>query len=403
MRAVARDASASYAVEVARLLWPEPWGAPYVTRTRDHNGRAHRDVYLFPSRRRPRLLVPADVPGSSSMLQRLGPGRSAVVRPVRGLLQRSVHARSFALARWPVLRVVAADPDADSIEQHLADVMGTPVRVGIMLGTRRVNQKPVLQVFDLDGRLLAYAKVGHNELTAALVRREAAALQRLHADPPRWCRVPRVVYHGQWGGLALLVTTPMLPEPGVRGVPRQARVNAMLEVAGLDGARHSTLQDSGFWRAMRAEVTRIAPEPGGAELARLADRIEDRDGRTVVQLGCWHGDWSRWNMNLREGIVQIWDWERYDAEVPWGLDALHLAAHVVRPAQGDPRQQERELLESVPTVLGELGVAPAEHDLTLRLYLATIGVRYLDALSHSATPALRRRMKWVLDLLERLS
>ena len=75
------DASASYAAEVARLLWPEPWEAPYVTRSRHRSGPPHRDAYLFPSERRPRLLVPADVPGSSSMLQRLGRGRSALVGP----------------------------------------------------------------------------------------------------------------------------------------------------------------------------------------------------------------------------------------------------------------------------------------------------------------------------------
>jgi hypothetical protein len=30
-------------------------------------------------------------------------------------------------------------------------------------------------------------------------------------------------------------------------------------------------------------------------------------------------------------------------------------------------------------------------------------VRYVDALTHGATPALRRRTAWVLSLLERLS
>jgi len=56
------DGSASYAVEVARLLWPEPWDEPYVTRSRSGDRAAHRDAYIFPSRARPRLLVPADLP-----------------------------------------------------------------------------------------------------------------------------------------------------------------------------------------------------------------------------------------------------------------------------------------------------------------------------------------------------
>ena len=166
-------------------------GRALVTRARHRSGQPHRDAYLFPSERRPRLLVPADVPGSSSMLRRLGPRVPPWPDRVRGLLERSVQSRAFPLARWPMLRVPGRDPSASSVETHLARHFGTPVRVGVLLGTRRVNQKPVLQVFDLGGRLLGYAKVGHNELTAALVRREAAALASIEAQAPRWFRVPR--------------------------------------------------------------------------------------------------------------------------------------------------------------------------------------------------------------------
>ena len=35
-------------------------------------------------------------------------------------------------------------------------------------------------------------------------------------------------------------------------------------------------------------------------------------------------------MNTRDGVVQIWDWERYDPEVPWGFDAVHFAAQAIR-------------------------------------------------------------------------
>ena len=143
------------------------------------------------------------------MLRRLGPARSAVAGPLRGLLERSVHSRAFPLARWPMLRVPGRDPSADSVETHLARRFGTPVRVGVLLGTRRVNQKPVLQVFDLDGRLLGYAKVGHNDLTAALVRREAAALASIGAQAPQCLPGPSALHHGQWAGLDILVTSPL--------------------------------------------------------------------------------------------------------------------------------------------------------------------------------------------------
>jgi len=401
VRTSVADASASYAAEVARLLWPEPWDAPVVTRARHRSGQQHRDAYLFPSERRPRLLVPADVPGSSSMLRRLGPARSGVAGPVRGLLERSVQSRAFPLARWPMLRVSGGDPTADSVETHLAHHFGMPVRVGILLGTRRVNQKPVLQVFDLGGRLLGYAKVGHNELTAALVRREAAALASIGAQDPRWFRVPRLIDHGQWGGLDILVTSPLVARGGAGDVSRVARVNAMLEVAALTARSTATLRASGFWTALRDDVVRLSTERSGARLAALTATVEQRYGEHPVRLGGWHGDWSRWNMNTRDGVVQIWDWERYDPEVPWGFDAVHFAAQAIRSGRGDLGQQEKEFLGLAPTGLCEMGVRPAEHNRTLSLYLVTVAARYVDALTHSATPALQRRTDWVLSLLER--
>ena len=125
--------------------------------------------------------------------------------------------------------------------------------------------------------------------------------------------------------------------------------------------------------------------------------------RDLVHLGGWHGDWGRWNMGMGDGILQLWDWERYDPEVPIGFDALHFAAQSVRPGEREARRQEAAFLGSAPSALAELGVAPGQHDLVLRLYLLEIAVRYVDALTHGATPALQRRTAWVLSLLEQLA
>jgi hypothetical protein len=401
VRTAPADSSAAYAAEVARLLWPEPWEAPHVTRSRHGADLPHRDAYLFPSGRRPHLLVPAGVPGASRMLQRLGKGRSRLAGPMGRLLERSVDSRAFALARWPMLRVLTTDPSADSIENHLAGCLGTEVRVGVLLGTRRVNQKPVLQVFDLDGRLRGFAKVGHNDLTAALVRREADSLGTVGGRDPRSFRVPRLLHHGQWTGLEVLVISSLATDPRPR-VTRAARLSAMRELAHLGDTTSLPLAGSGFWARLRSATERLCDEPDGSRLEAAAGAIEQRHGRDPVSLGGWHGDWGRWNMAMGDGILQLWDWERYDPEVPIGFDGLHFIAQRVRPGERDERRQEESFLRSVPETLGELGVDSAQHHLTLRLYLLEIAVRYVDALTHGATPALRRRTSWVLSLLERL-
>lgn len=403
MNPVPLDASASYAAEVARLLWPEPWEAPYVTRSPHRAGLPHRDAYLFPSESRPRLLVPVDVPGSSSMLQRLGKGHSPLAVPMRSLLERSVRSRAFALARWPMLRVPAPDASADSIEHHLAACFGTTVRVGVLLGTRRVNQKPVLLAFDLDGRLLGYVKVGHNGLTAALVRREADSLAAVGAHHPRTFRVPRLIHHGRWAGLEVLVISPLRTDPRQR-VTRPARVSAMRELAHLAGTTSIPLAESGFWARLRRTTELLSDQPDGSRLEAVAEAVEQSHGADLVNLGGWHGDWGRWNMGMGDGVLQLWDWERYDPEVPVGFDGLHFAAsQSVRSGIREVRRPEESFLRSVPGALAELGVHPGQHDLTLRLYLLEIAVRYVDALTHGATTALQGRTSWVLSLLERLT
>jgi hypothetical protein len=395
----APDTSASYAAEVARLLWPSPWEAPEVTRTRHRPAPDRRDAYIFPSRRRPRLLVPADLPGSSAMVRRLGADRSQLAAPARSALEWSLRSRTIALTRWPMLRVRGTDPEADSIEHHLSESLGTEVRVGILLGTRRVNQKPVLQIFRHDGMILGYAKVGHNDLTAALVRREADALATVAALLPHSFRPPRVLHHARWAGLEVLVTSPLTTNR--RPVTRAAQLSAAREIAGLPGTTHAQVGVSAFWSRRREAAALLAGTPEGPRLESAARAIEERHGADHLAFGAWHGDWGHWNMGMADDALQVWDWERYDAEVPVGFDPLHFVAQTVRPGQRDAPRQEAAFLDAVPAALSELGVHEPDHELTLRLYLLEASLRYVDALRHGATPALERRTAWVLSLLER--
>lgn len=395
------DPSASWAAEVTRLLWPAPWGEPHVTRSAPRTSGLIRDSYVFPSARNPRLLVPAGLPGAATMVQRLGNDDAAFIKPLRRVLRASVQSPIFGAARWPRLRVVGPDQGADSIERHLAGVLGTDVRVGVVLGPRRVNQKPVLQVFSADGTLLAFAKVGHNALTAGLVQHEAASLAEVHSLRPRLFRAPELLHASAWSGLDVLVMSPLGIEPD-RTVDDQTRISAMVELARLGGVRTVALAHSGFLARLRTASHRLASVAHGATLPAAVELVEETYGGVELTFGSWHGDWGPWNMGMQGDVLQLWDWERYDAEVPLGLDAVHLAAQRVRPQQVVEPTQEAELLDSVAAALAPFGVDPSLHDLTLRLYLLEIAVRYVDALQHGARPDFERRTAWVTSLLSRL-
>ncbi len=406
------SASVSYADEVTRLLWPQPWTEPHHTRRRQRSTSVTRDSYVFPHRANPRLLVPADVPGSFTMLKRLGNDRSRFARPIRAAAQWSGRSGLFKVTRWPVLRVSSTAPGADSIETYLGDNLAQSVRAGVVLGPRRVNQKPVLQLFGTDGTVLGFAKIGHNQLTAGLVRREAASLADVNARAPRHFRVPRLLHHGQWSGLDVLVMSALVSDPRLT-VPFDTRVAAMRELAEATAREPAPLGTSSYWERVGRDSHRLAATPQGPRLAGAIESIESGSAGVELRLGGWHGDWGTWNMGMGgpEGaedgrpdgtVLQLWDWERNDPEVPIGFDALHLAAQLVRPGHEDQLRQQEHFLGVVPQVLNQLDADPEHHELTLHLYLLEMGLRYTDALQHGATPVLRRRLDWVLELLELL-
>lgn len=394
-------ASTSYATEIAALLWPRPWSRPRSTRSGAAQAAAHRDMYVFPSRRRPRLLVPADLPGAAVMLQRLGNDRTTFVGPMRRALRSTVGSPLFTMARWPRLRVETADPGADSMERHLAEVLGTDVRIGVVLGPRRVNQKPVLQVFATDGTLLAFAKVGHNPLTAGLVRHEAASLAAVEGLRPRSFRAPEPLHAGQWAGLDLLVMSPLATDPG-RPVPADRRTAAMIELARLGELRRGPLRDSSFLGRLAADVDRLADQPHGTHLPAAVSAIDLAHGDLELTFGSWHGDWGPWNMGMQGDVVQLWDWERHEADVPLGLDGLHFLVQQARAQHPDESAQEDMILRGVASALEPFGVPAHLHDASLQLYLLAIAVRYVDALRHGARPDFERRTSWVVSLLMRL-
>ncbi|HET6560903.1 MAG TPA: hypothetical protein VFG72_03440 [Marmoricola sp.] len=292
------------------------------------------------------------------------------------------------------------DSEADSIERYLADHLGREVRVGVMLGTPRANQKPVLQVFSLDGDVVAFVKVGHNELTSALVRGEAEALRRLAQHRPGSFRPPRLLHHGQWRSMEVLVQSVLSGDLGLHATAGQ-RTTAMSELARLFGTRSERLVDSDFFGTIGARVDEVADPDLERRLRRCRQQIADLWGDSVLELGAWHGDWGHWNMALTSEAVQLWDWERFDADVPVGFDGVHFQAQVVRPTASDRSEQESQFLERVPGELLSCGVPPGRHRLVLALYLLEVGVRYATDLNHPTGEHVRRRCEWAVELLER--
>ena len=355
------------------------------------------DFLVLPTPDRPQLVVPC-IPTAGVMI------RERRARGLRAKASKRAVATALGsgcLDRLPVLRLNLRGSALDElllwITAESAGDFVAPYAAGIMSGPPRANRKPVLRIFSPTGGTWGYAKIGINELTDALVRREAGALAEVSGWGLRKVRPPAVLRAGTYGGHEILATSP-LAVSGAERQPSALPVEPTRELF-LTQADHNTpLRASPALTAPLAVVT-----PAAAALEALAERLLAVIGDERIPLGASHGDWTSWNMAWAgsgpEAILEAWDWERLTIGAPQGHDVVHFEAAKVRVDESD--SAEDTFLRTLPAKLAACGIDPALSSRLLTTYLVGIGRRYAADLALEDVPALSRRLHWVTDLLAR--
>ena len=396
---------AAYVRRLSAWLWPEP---ARVTIGRERTpGRPLAEYLLIPNAARPQLMVPA--------------ARRAAAAAVTGFnAERSPRAAALSRVLRTALRTGAAHPllrdrlrvhgDAESaespaspvtIETHLSAALGHPVLLALHIGPARANRKPVAQLLTPDGRTIGFTKIGVNELTGALVRAEARALELVGRARTTAMTVPAVREAGRWNGLELL-TLDALPVWRERAPVTQERLLAVMrEIADLAGVETAPLASSPYWKDLRAAAAGLGDEPRAAQVRRALDLIgADQE----LSFGSWHGDFALWNLAVLPDTVLVWDWERFTTGVPRGYDALHYHFQDATATRGrPPAEAVRDTLDAAPGLLRPFGLEAPAAELTGLLYLCDIAVRYLRDRQDEAGAAAGRVEEWLLpELLGRI-
>lgn len=384
--------------EVAGLMWPGT--ATEVSRVARHADRA--SLRIIPGRRRPRLLVPSsDSRAASLAVLRHGSPSTILARSQRRGI--SWILRSGA-GSWLFRYGYSLRASSQTVLDYLGDIVGEPLLASLPLSAARANRKPVLHLLDARGRTLAFVKVGVNTLTKKLVRREASVLARLNRLQLTTVRVPEVVHAGVWNDLELLVLSAL---PTWRGGPPDldSLRESMHEVAAAttpDPASSATGHD--YVRELLSRM-RVLAAHGAPKDQQTASQLEsivlelDPTAVTTLPLGAWHGDWTPWNCRMVDGRCLVWDWERYEAPVPVGFDALHYSLqHAV--ATGSPRLAAADrCLSGAPELLRSWPLSPLQASSAATLYLAEIGVRYLEDQQRELSGAGGDISEWIVPAL----
>ncbi|OLB64161.1 MAG: hypothetical protein AUI10_12285 [Actinobacteria bacterium 13_2_20CM_2_72_6] len=351
------------------------------------------EFVAVPDVRRARLLVPAGSRrGAAGAVRRYArpAGRAArLKRDLAALALRTGADRALLRDRITV-------GGADSIEAYLRLVLDRDVVVSVHIGPPRANRKPVLQLLDPAGATLGFAKLGTNALTRRLVRAEASALTAIRHAELSTVVAPRILHVGRWQGHEVLVQEALPAWRRRRPVGYRLPV-AMREVACCLGVTSGPLAESAYRTDLVARLSTVdAPL-----LLAATERLMDRRGRTVLEFGAWHGDWSPWNMAALADAVLVWDWERFARDVPLGFDAVHHELQVRLERGEDAESAVDAAVARAPERLAPFAVVPDAAEATALLYLVDLAARYLADRQAEAGARLGRLGTWLLPVLIR--
>lgn len=382
-----------YLQQMSALLWP---GSEVRSTVQDGDPPPLARFLLLPGPGTPRLLVPAHRrPAAAAVLgygEQTGAGRRAATQLLAGGLRCGLGLLLSGRRRT----VVGSDR---GLIGHLEQVLGEPLLVSLHLGPPRANRKPVLQLLRADGRVVAFAKVGHDDLTRRLVRTEADALQRLSTVRLPGVRVPEVLHQGSWGDLHVLVQSP-LPLRHRRQTSPVDVARAMAAVADIDRGSDAPLVGGPYWSVLAGRIAALPDVPAAAGLVTAFTQLGDLSRHDVFPTGSWHGDWAPWNMAGLPGELAVWDWERFAVGVPQGFDALHCDLQTRLVVNGrPPREAASATVQHAPELLAPMGVRPRIASLIALYYLTELATRYVEDGQAEAGARFGRVGDWLTPVL----
>ena len=288
---------------------------------------------VVPSKHRPRFLIP------------LAPRRAAVAslsvyNPQKPLARLGKYLLGIGLRTGlaqpflPIQRTSSAGvlPPVEaiggpSLQDYLSDVLGEKnLLVAASLGTPGPHRKPLLQLVNPRGQILGYAKVGWNEQTIELVRREEAVLNGLRDVRFSTAMIPKVLHGGWWNGRYILVEdapTGTTKPSGhsltdrhleflrdLRSAKAACQPTAAGPIAEQLRRRIAALQERGL---------RYYPHLLTQALTRCLDQLGD----VPVERSFKHGDFTPWNILAVRDKLFVFDWEYAEESALPGWDLFH--------------------------------------------------------------------------------
>jgi hypothetical protein len=272
------------------------------------------------------------------------------------------------------------------------------IRISALQEASRV----VVRSFSRTGETLSYAKIGLTSSGRSSVLAEAAALRRIAGFNLRGVRHPKLLRQGFSHGLPFVTMSALAPS-GRSTRDAHTPFEAMAELAAAGSFRITTLQDSAWASRLRARLGTIEDESSRRRMEAVAHRLLRCAGALSVRMGCWHGDWTAWNMAYDSDGVLLWDWEHFTDDMPVGADALHFRAQQLRLGGGPLSSAEHVWTAEIDSLVRRnAATVPGSECIVAIAYLLEVNIRFLLDRQGTVQDGTGRN-GWGISLLERLT
>ena len=284
--------------------------------------RIVREFVALPSRRSVQCLAPI----GSQQCQMSG---LWIYTPFtrRGRLVKSFFLNLAKLGRlgWAPSGLAIASTRPLPLELLIAEITGEQKPfLALSLGTPGRFRKLTIQVMRPDGEVLGYIKLPHTSAAIDQVRHEAAVLQRLWDIGPLRPHIPRVLHAGEWGEAYVLFQSsgPLGDGQIDFGTPHQNFLQTLWSVHQTERPGPELVEEVALnWRKTEAlwntEWRKLA--------ARALERARLDLATAMIPCGISHGDFTPWNIRVKDGRLFIFDWEmaRWGQPILWDVFHFH--------------------------------------------------------------------------------
>jgi len=260
------------------------------------------------------------------------------------------------------------DPHESLVHKKMARVAGLATdRIMVVLRPIDDHYKPTITLLENDGVPAGFAKLGWTLKTAAMVRRETAALKQVGTDLGSSIEVPALLGSGDHFGRPFLVSAPM-PAKASRA-PRDLPANSLIEQLGGPIRRAAT---AAMFVEVESAISTAAARGDTARAQLLQKAIVELSGMwgSEVAVTRSHGDWVPWNVATYRGRFVVWDWEHFHDSLPVGVDAFHwvmLSSHLLdgKSWRESFSLAEQTLQARLPELVNGVTNAPTSAQLSL--------------------------------------